>query len=664
VALERRRLPGAATQVDRGGSDARRPDDAVRKLQRSAGNAGVARLLQRYAIVGPADYDRTNVATGNFPFQRLVEEIRNPSVLENRPLLYRAEYETSPQPDKPDLRVADDGSMAIQDSTVGGNALGLEPRTFYATDALIESSNRQLRTIGSTVHLGHTGRTLSVPTNPAHPAAGRHRLSGVEPRKPPLRPGEADAAFQIAVNECSQVAAELMGEPVAESGVAIFEGTSGRATATFDASRELSSRGQHQMAAYAAQAGAGATAAGMTGHLQQVAVDDTVDPQVRAAFRAMFDDALATGKIQTPVDDEVVNRISKRSTPRVAADELVKRILRGETLDRATAEFLIDGYREHAIASSYAGELRGGGPSAPRLGINEAAEPEVGEAYFAASIGTPHVQLRGGAVFDYEHAPLGEEQILAARLADDAQRIEVIKRLVENGLTSLSRNVWSWHAATVVARSGADSVTLENYNRGTTANQISERFWADFTRRHNEAAEAINALLKSRGASRASARERMRLVKDGLYKLTREFAMIDVSVQDELDAAAAETRWYFQMYGPGAQSFHNVWAPTGFVQPLTLRIGSAVPDNAFFERVKDALLAEVLAHTPDAIKGRGNSRARQAFRARQIDSLQPLLALMRAAQTRSEVARLAEQARSALIAAAGSYVVPHPVGHT
>jgi hypothetical protein len=224
--------------------------------------------------------------------------------------------------------------------------------------------------------------------------------------------------------------------------------------------------------------------------------------------------------------------------------------------------------------------------------------------------------------------------------------------------------VWSWHAATVVARSGADSVTLENYNRSTTANQVSDRFWADFTRRHAEAAEAINDQLRRQGASSAPARERMRRVKNGLYELTRQFMFIDVLVQNDLDAAAAETRWYFQMYGPGAQSFHEVWAPTGFVQPLTLRIGSAVPDAAFLEPVEAALLAEVRARTPAAIKGRGDQQARKAYRAAQRTVLQPFLAQMGAAQTRSEVARLAEQARTALIAAAGNYVAPPPLVHS
>src|SRR5262249_5958025 len=193
-------------------------------------------------------------------------------------------------------------------------------------------------------------------------------------------------------------------------------------------------------------------------------------------------------------------RMSKRSTPGEARDELVRRIMRGEQFDEGPAEYLIDGYRELTVASGYGRELRTGGSAMP-LGINAAAQPQVGEAYFATSIGTPHVQIQGGAQFDFVRATDRDTDEFSRRVFDDQQRIVgYIKKIVDRGLTSLTRNVWTWHAATVVARSGGDSVTLENYNRGTTASQILDRFWKDFSRRHGEAAEAINEQLKAEHA--------------------------------------------------------------------------------------------------------------------------------------------------------------------
>jgi hypothetical protein len=609
-------------------------------------------MLQRYRIVADDEYHRVLPAAGAFPFQRLTEKIEGPT-LDNwgAPLKYSANYEDDAGDDKPAIRVADDGSMAIQDATVAGNKLALEPKTFYATPDLIAGSNRQLATVGSIVHLGLTGKQLSIPVDPRQPAGPRQRLHGVEPRKPPDGPGALPADFSIAVNECSQVAAQLMGERSAERGVAIFEGTGGRETAPLDVANPLSGQGQAQMAAYAAQSGAGATPQGMTGHLAQATADDSVDPEALKAYTALFEHAHRTQQIKEPVDPEVINRMSKRSTPGVARDELVKRIMRGEQFERGPAEFLIDGYREFATASSYGRELRTGGSALP-LGINAAAQPLVGEAFFATSIGTPHVQIQGGAQFDFTNASNADADEFYRRVLDDQQKlVDYIKKIVDRGLTSLTRNVWTWHAATVVARSGGDSVTLENYNRGTTASQILDRFWKDFSRRHADAADIINQQLKAQGASSAPSRDRLTRAIQAVQNSVREFAWIELQLVDNLQAVAAAERWYFQMYGQGAQSFHEVWAPTGFVQPLTLRVGATIPaDEPFLERVAVALEVERRAQIPQALKDDADQRPRWEYSERQRQRLAPFVAQMQQARSKSEVAQLAERARNALIA--------------
>src|SRR4051794_39934626 len=163
-----------------------RPDlHRLLQLQRSAGNRAVAQMLQRYKVVDADEYHRVLPTAGSFPFQRLTEKMEGPT-LDNwgAPLKYSANYEDNAGDDKPAIRVADDGSMAIQDATVAGNKLAIEPKTFYATPDLIAGTNRQLATIGSIVHLGDTGKQLSVPVDPRQPAGPRHRLHGVEPRKP------------------------------------------------------------------------------------------------------------------------------------------------------------------------------------------------------------------------------------------------------------------------------------------------------------------------------------------------------------------------------------------------------------------------------------------------------------------------------------------------
>src|SRR5215468_84622 len=110
-----------------------RPDlHRILQLQRSAGNRAVAQMLQRYVVVDPDEYHRVRPTAGAFPFQRLTETMERPT-LDNwsAPLKYTATYEDNAGDGKPAIRVADDGSMAIQDATVAGNKLAIEPKTFY-----------------------------------------------------------------------------------------------------------------------------------------------------------------------------------------------------------------------------------------------------------------------------------------------------------------------------------------------------------------------------------------------------------------------------------------------------------------------------------------------------------------------------------------------------
>lgn len=221
------------------------------------------------------------------------------------------------------------------------------------------------------------------------------------------------------------------------------------------------------------------------------------------------------------------------------------------------------------------------------LGVNEYAGPDVGEAYGTFTVGAP-----GTMHIDYtaERAQPGLAGALAsARAAGLAGDVDTL--LAELGrLTGLTgdilegyvkAHVWNSHYAAVVARSGADAVTLENYNRERIVAWQMERIHANLVRqvaafRNAVAGKGLKGVL-------APIREGVHLAVDEAAEALASIQNLQAHQGRNAPEANKETKWYFAMFGPARetlrgggqedQSFHAAMVALGdFANPLTLRL--------------------------------------------------------------------------------------------
>jgi hypothetical protein len=147
---------------------------------------------------------------------------------------------------------------------------------------------------------------------------------------------------------------------------------------------------------------------------------------------------------------------------------------------------------------------------------------------------------------------------------------------------SLSDDVWKFHFAGVVARSGDDRVTLENYRR--SAENAVAQLHAQLIGRYRE---RTSLLLRKWHALRYHGRYDAEFAPIGppmkavLRLLEQEAARIGADGQREFNRLTRDTlsgeRWFFRMYGrrPG-QSFHEQKLgtpdPTGRTDRITMSV--------------------------------------------------------------------------------------------
>ncbi len=213
---------------------------------------------------------------------------------------------------------------------------------------------------------------------------------------------------------------------------------------------------------------------------------------------------------------------------------------------------------------------------AEQLGLNEYARPETGEGYVISSSYPKNILDKrfGIPTEDYINA--------IAELKNVDKGKDVSQQLISTEAKSLMDS-WFVHYASVMARDGDDSVTLENYNR------IPERDWA--------IRKIFNKLLLDFGEFReyvSRTTEQLALMNDSdqamelvgkLYsEVLDEKQQVSSNLRDAL--ALAKTSFdtelkengqymksllFFQMYGPGKQSFHSAYEGSTF-DPITTRL--------------------------------------------------------------------------------------------
>jgi hypothetical protein len=235
---------------------------------------------------------------------------------------------------------------------------------------------------------------------------------------------------------------------------------------------------------------------------------------------------------------------------------------------------------------------------AENLGLNEFARPETGEGFVISSAYPKDI-------LDKRHGiPTGDYIKAIAELKNVDKGKDVSQQFISTEAKSLMDS-WFVHYASVMARDGDDCVTLENYNR------IPERDWA--------IRKIFNKLLLDFGEFReyvTNTSEQLALMNDSeqamelvnkLYdEVLAEKQQVSHNLRDAL--ALAKTSFdtelkqndgymksllFFQMYGPGKQSFHSAYEGSTF-DPITTRLRNSWRiDQQGAERRMDRLSADV-----------------------------------------------------------------------
>ena len=182
--------------------------------------------------------------------------------------------------------------------------------------------------------------------------------------------------------------------------------------------------------------------------------------------------------------------------------------------------------------------------TARTLGLNQFAEPEVGEAY---------------AIFSN---------------AADATRKLDFSKLTSGGRPTQRGNVWGYHFAGVVAQSsdGKDRIALENYSRAADLERVSGDIRDAVLNKYR--AQLGNLYNQLQGADRLT-------IVDVLSRAQQPITQKALDEYRQIRATSApERRWFFQIYGTKAgQTFHEKQAASGeFVNPLTVRTQKPLAD--------------------------------------------------------------------------------------
>src|SRR5262249_16634452 len=138
------------------------------------------------------------------------------------------------------------------------------------------------------------------------------------------------------------------------------------------------------------------------------------------------------------------------------------------------------------------------------------------------------------------------------RLMDpnNASLIEQVDGLLKGShviFTNIQAGLWTWHYAAVVAKSGSDRVTLENYNRQTSDRKAGA---ANGTDLWNRVSVAYNAYRDATIDGKVTDREKVTALKQKLLAEVGPLQGALNQIKFKQPDTRLNERWYFQMYGP------------------------------------------------------------------------------------------------------------------
>lgn len=162
------------------------------------------------------------------------------------------------------------------------------------------------------------------------------------------------------------------------------------------------------------------------------------------------------------------------------------------------------------------------------------------------------------------------------------------------------RNTWSYHFAAVVARSGNDYVTLENVNRASEVNEALDAVWTVLGRT-KEGIRKYQEALELYSVEGLGPEERAEQTRKAQVYVLRQLA--ETQTKTNLLGEIAGAVWYFQMYGPLEQSFHEEMAGSGaFGEAFTVRLGKAPEGGPLTEGIDPRVFNIVEPEQPKTFK--------------------------------------------------------------
>ena len=200
-----------------------------------------------------------------------------------------------------------------------------------------------------------------------------------------------------------------------------------------------------------------------------------------------------------------------------------------------------------------------------RLGINEFANPEVGEG----------LVIRSQSTAAGPQGAEAEDEDKAGGYLQALEELEAAEATLDQGRSNASARVqnmlrtWGEHYAGVVAKDGSDAVTLENYNRKTEIGWEHERIFNNLFRDFEEFQTLVAGQVAS--LARTPNAETIRnLVQTAAQApdLQQEYAEALAEAQASFIQGLEQTERtlggnsFFAMYGPGDQSFHAAYQGT------------------------------------------------------------------------------------------------------
>lgn len=575
--------------------------------------------IQRYTVINPEDYShnvidlnkKKDVLDDKEDFPEInIEENKEDDLPESEKLflkqrlnhrifternkrVYQAKYETGYFEKTPPLRVSEKGQLAIEHTDD-------QPKVFYAKSDLVSTSNERLEDIGSAIKLKTvSAKSLNVPQDPKNVKGSTHSLVMVEPVNAKQENGKL-----MSTSECKVVAQNIingqqiqLGDDLEGETIDDFKSDEvGTGTRLGDTLAQMDPKDSDSKFAKTYQ------------NYKDAPIDKLVAEK--------FSDINKVVKIS----DTVLRELSRPGvTPKVIKQvhQLYEEVGQKKT-DEPEASMVVNWIRMRRTIpmNQQADEKLSHSPGiTKRLGINEHARPEVGQAFSMTGMGASI------PIVDEDNIFLRSFNLSDTTLNEQDQALEGVKGFgltkyledVERSgfqLNGLRANLFSKiktgitfgeHHGAVVAKDGVDTVTFENFNRPVETDTVLPGLWDRLANDFKSFASSIeedireakdnkevNVRQKMVKIRKAKIRE-MDKLKNDLVTLYEKSTFAQVNSNLGIDN---DNLWHFRMYGgQTGQSFHEVWSKA-VVNPATVRTTAPVSKEKveeFKQKIKQAV---------------------------------------------------------------------------